>query len=140
MNRVRGGDDAGMVTAFVVCITMALILFIGLVLDGGSVLAARREAIDEADGAARAAAQAISSPTRRSPATAIDPGQATAEVDRFLGPTGHSGTTVVSGDMVTVTVSFTQPLFILGAAGLFSVRVTGAGTAHAVRGVRVAAP
>lgn len=129
-----------MVTAFVVGITLALILFIGLILDGGYTLAARREAIDEADGAARAATQAVGFPTRTSLATGIDPGRAEDAVARFLGPTGHSGTTVVSGDTVTVTVSFTQPMYILGAAGLVSVRVTGRGTAHAVRGVGDPAP
>ena len=38
-------DEAGMVTALVVSITAALLLFTGLVLDGGYLLAARREAI-----------------------------------------------------------------------------------------------
>jgi hypothetical protein len=41
----------------------------------------------------------------------------------------------VSGDTVTVTVSFRQPMFVLGAGGLFSVTVTGRGTARAVRGI-----
>jgi uncharacterized membrane protein len=137
----RGGAaEVGMVTAFVVIITLALVLFIGLVLDGGYTLAARREAIDEADGAARAAAQAITPATRSSSGAVLDPGQAQTAVDTFLGPTGHSGRASVSGDAVTVTVSFPQRLYILGAGGLFSVTVTGRGTARAVRGVETDAP
>ena len=130
---VRG--EAGMVTAFVVAITLALVLFIGLVLDGGYTLAARREAIDEADGAARAAAQAISLTSRASSVATIDPARAQGAVDTFLAPVGHVGHATVDGDTVTVTVSFRQPMYVLGAGGLFSVTVTGRGAARAVRGV-----
>ncbi|MDP9073354.1 MAG: pilus assembly protein TadG-related protein [Actinomycetota bacterium] len=133
MSRAR--DQAGTVTVFVVSMTMALVLFIGLVLDGGATLAARREAIDEADGAARAAAQAIAPPTRGSAVATIDPGRAQGAVDAFLAPTGHGGQAVVQGDAVTVTVSFRQPMYVLGAGGLMSVTVTGRGTARAVSGI-----
>jgi uncharacterized membrane protein len=133
-------DERGMVTAFVVLITLALVLFIGLVLDGGYTLAARREAIDEADGAARAAAQAINLRTRASGRAVLDPGQAQAAVDSFLSPTGHRGLASASGDTVTVTVSFSQRLYILGAGGLFSVTVSGRGTAQAVSGIEGASP
>jgi uncharacterized membrane protein len=133
--RRRDRDETGMVTAFVVLITVALIMFIGLVLDGGYTLAARREAIDEADGAARAAAQAVNLQTRTARRPVLDPRQAQAAADSFLAPTGHTGQVTVAGDMVTVTVSFRQRLYILGAGGLFSVLVTGRGTARAVTGV-----
>ncbi len=132
---MKGGDENGMVTAFVVLITLTLVLFIGLVLDGGYTLAARREAIDEADGASRAAAQAIDPLTRTAPAAVLDAAQAQAAVDTFLRPTGHTGQASMSGDTVTVTVSFPQRLYMLGAGGLFSVTVRGRGTARAVRGV-----
>jgi len=135
----RRRDEAGMVTAFVVVITLALVLFIGLVLDGGYTLAARREAIDEADGAARAAAQSVDPLTRTSHQTVLDSGQAQAAVDLFLIPTGHQGRAVVNGDLVTVTISFSQPLYILGAGGLFSITVTGHGSARAVPGVQTGA-
>ena len=124
-----------MVTAFVVIITLALVMFIGLVLDGGYTLAARREAIDEADGAARAAAQALNLQTRTSHGAVLDPADAQAAVDSYLAPTGHTGQVTVNGDTVTVTVSFRQPTYILGAGGLFSVTVTGRGSAQAVTGV-----
>lgn len=137
MTRVprRALDESGMVTAFVVLMTLSLVMFIGLVLDGGYTLAARREAIDEADGAARAAAQALTLETRGSRVAVLDPGRAQAAVDAFLIPAGHSGRASVTGDTVTVTVSFPQRLYILGAGGLFSVTVTGRGTARAVPGV-----
>jgi Flp pilus assembly protein TadG len=135
MNDRRVRDEAGMVTAFVVSITVALVLFIGLVLDGGYTLAARRQAIDEADGAARAGAQANSLSSRGSSVAPIDPARAQAAVDAFLAPVGHHGQTSVYGDTVTVAVSFRQPMYVLGAGGLFSVTVTGRATARAVRGI-----
>ena len=133
---MRRWDDDGMVTAFVVSITAALLLFVGLVVDGGYLLAARREAIDEADGAARAAAQAIAIPARGSGTLSIDPARAQAAVDNFLAPTGHRGTVFVKGNRVVVTVSFSHRMVILGAGGLVARTVSGRGTADLVRGIR----
>jgi uncharacterized membrane protein len=130
-------DEAGMVTAFVVSITAALLLFIGLVLDGGYLLAARREAIDEAEGAARAAAQAVATPARAGSLT-LDPARAQAAVDNFLAPTGHRGVATVNGDVVVVTVSFSHPMLILGIGGLTARTVTGTGTARVERGIGTA--
>jgi hypothetical protein len=61
----RLGDESGMVTAFVVIFTLALVLMAGLVLDGGLALAAKVQAIDDGQAAARAGAQAIDIPTYR---------------------------------------------------------------------------
>jgi uncharacterized membrane protein len=135
---IRRVDEQGMVTAFVVSITAALLLFVGLVLDGGYLLAARREAIDEADAAARAAAQSIATPARSGGSLSLDPARAQAAVDRFLAPTGHHGVAVVNGEVVLVTVSFPQRMVILGVGGLAARTVTGKGTAHVVRGIKTA--
>jgi hypothetical protein len=129
-----GRDERGVVTAFVIVLTTALILVAGLVLDGGYTVAARREAIDEADGAARAAAQALAVSTRGG-TIALDAGRAQAAVDAFLAPTGHAGEATVQGDAVTVTVSFSRRMLILGVGGLVSARVTGRGSARAVPGI-----
>jgi uncharacterized membrane protein len=128
-----------MITALVVTITTALLLFTGLVLDGGYLLASRREAINEADGAARAAAQAIATVARNAATLTLDPARAQAAVDDFLAPTGHRGTAVVDGDVVVVTVSFSQRMLILGLGGLTARSVTGRGTARLERGTGTAA-
>jgi hypothetical protein len=130
-------DERGIVTMFVVSMTTAMILVVGLVLDGGYTLAARRQALDEADGAARAAAQAVA-PATRNGLVVLDAAQAQSAVDAFLAPTGHVGQAVVQGDVVTVTVSFRHQMLILGIGHLLSVPVTGRGTARAVRGRRSA--
>ena len=57
--RRRLGDEEGMVTAFVVIFTLALLDMAGLVLDGGLSLAAQVHAIDDAQAAARAVARRV---------------------------------------------------------------------------------
>jgi Flp pilus assembly protein TadG len=131
-------DERGVITIFVVTMTTAMILVVGLVLDGGYTLAARREALDEADGAARAAAQAVS-PSARDGVVILDAARAQSAVNTFLAPTGHSGRATVQGDVVTVSVSFPHRMLILGIGHLLSVRVTGRGSARAVRGIRTEA-
>ena len=130
-------DDAesGMVTAFVVIFTLALLLMAGLVLDGGLALAAKVQAIDDAQAAARAGAQAIDIPTyRASGQITLDPAQATADAERYLAAAGHTGTVQVNGEQVTVTVTITQATQILSLAGIDHLTETGTGTATAEQG------
>jgi hypothetical protein len=120
------------VTAFVVVFTLALILMAGLVLDGGLTLAAKIQAINEAQAAARAGTQAIDLATFRATGQiTLDPAQATTDADNYLAAAGHTGTVEVNGDQVTVTVSITQPMQILSIAGINHLTVTGTGTATA---------
>ena len=112
-NRVRlrgrlGDTESGMVTAFTVIFTLALLLMAGLVLDGGLALAAKVQAIDDA--------------------------QAAADAKRYLAAAGHTGTVSVNGKQVTVTVTITQPTQILSLAGIDHLTETGTGTATAEQG------
>jgi hypothetical protein len=130
--RSRMGKEDGTVTAFVVVFTLALILMAGLVLDGGLTLAAKIQAINEAQAAARAGTQAIDLSTFRATGQiTLDSAQATTDADNYLAAAGHTGTVEVNGDQVTVTVSITQPMQILSIAGINHLTVTGTGTATA---------
>lgn len=129
-------DEEGMVTAFVVIFTFALLLLAGLVIDGGLTLAARVQAIDEAQAAARAGAQAINLPLFRSTGQVVlDPAQARQAAESYLTATGHSGTVAINGNDVEVTVSITQPMQILGIGGIGSLSVIGHGNAIPEHGV-----
>jgi len=135
MNRAHR-DERGVVTVFVLVLSVALILAAGLVIDGGDLLAARREAIAAADSAARAGAQALDAQAlNTSGATQLDPAQADAAAQDALRAGGYQGSVAVTGTRITVTVHINQPLYVLGLAGLGSKTVTGASTARAVRGV-----
>src|ERR1700678_2851410 len=114
-----GEPDSGMVTAFVVIFTVALIVMAGLVLDGGLALAAKVQAIDDAQAAARAGAQAIDLPTYRPTGQiALDPSEASADAERYLATGGHTGTVAVNGEQVTVTVTISEPTQILSLAAI----------------------
>ncbi len=143
------GSDEGRVTAFTVVFATAVLLFAGLVLDGGLALAAKVRAVGEAQEAARAGAQAIDLGAYRADGTLrLDPDRAAALARSYLtgAHTADAGTdtgtdtgpaaaaVTVSGDSVTVTVSATQSTRLLGLVGVHSIRVTGTGTAHPDRG------
>lgn len=132
----RTGRDSGQVTAFVVVMAAALILMIGLVLDGGLTLAARERALGQAQEAARAGAQAINLATYRQDGDLVlNPGQAVADADAYLASIDATGTATATGGRVTVTVTIVQPLQILDAAGLHAVTVHATATAVPVRGI-----
>ena len=134
--RARLGEpESGMVTAFVVIFTLALIVMAGLVLDGGLALSAKVQAIDDAQAAARAGAQALDIPLYRSTGQiTLDPAEATADAERYLANAGKTGTVQVTGEQVTVTVTISQPTQILSLAGIDHITVAGTGTATAEQG------
>ena len=98
----------------------------------GLALAAKVGAIDDAQAAARAGAQAIDIPLYRATGQmTLDPQAADADAERYLASTGRTGTVTVAGDQVTVTVSVTQPTQILSIVGIDSIGVSGTGSATA---------
>jgi len=125
-----------MVTAFVTILVVAILFVIGLVLDGGYVLAAKREANNVAEQAARAGAQEVSEDVlRRDDRVELEDGAAVAAAEAFMRRTGHRGTAEVVDGRVVVEVEIDRSLLILGAAGLADVVVTGHGSARPVVGV-----
>ena len=134
--RDRWREEDGAITVFVVGLTFALMLVAGLVYDGGRILAARRQAHDLADNAARAAAQAVDLDALRAGASpTLDPLAAQVAAETYLADTGYEGEVTVSADRVEVTVSITTPMALLQLAGLTERTVTATGEARIVRGV-----
>ncbi|WP_343577597.1 pilus assembly protein TadG-related protein [Mycobacterium sp.] len=124
-----------MVTAFVVIFTMALLAMAGLVLDGGLALSAKVRAINDAQAAARAGAQAIDIPVyRRSGTITLDPAEAVADAQGFLAAAGEHGSVTVAGETVEVTVTITEPTQILSVVGVDQLTVTGTGSATVEQG------
>jgi hypothetical protein len=139
IERLRG--ERGTVTAFVVVFTLALLLLAGLVVDGGLTLAARTKAINEAQAAARAGAQAIDLATYRATGDLVlNPGQARQAALAYLAETGHDGTVEIVGNAVDVQVRITQPMQILGLGGIGQLTVSGHGVARPEHGVEAAEP
>ena len=134
MSRFR--DEDGMVTAFVTIFVVALLFVIGLVLDGGYLLAAKQEAANVAAQAARAGAQQLDVDQFRSDSSVdrLDIPAAEAAAEAFLQRVGKEGEAHADEERVTVTVRIHRKLLILGIAGLGDKTVTGTGEARGVQG------
>ncbi len=108
--------DRGSITGFIAVIALSLIMVVGMVYDGGQVIAAQAAARSAADKAARAGAQEIDLATLRATGeTTLNRHQAEIAALDYLDRVGVSGTVAVSGSSVTVTVTINQPMHILPA-------------------------
>lgn len=133
-------SEQGSVTAFVALLLVALFVLIGLVLDGGSALAAHQAATNEAEQAARAGAGALSVDALRSGSLAIDQQEAVAAATAFTVASGHPGSASVSSGTVVVHVAYRIPTVILGIVGIRSMPVSASARAIDVHGVTVGSP
>jgi uncharacterized membrane protein len=128
--------ETGTVTVFVTVFMTTLLLVAGLVIDGGQVLAARREASYLAESAARAGAQEVDIVALRTTGgAALDPDAAQHRAQRYLASAGVHGVVRVDGDTVSVDVTITRHLSLLGIVGIKEATVSANGTAHTDRGV-----
>jgi uncharacterized membrane protein len=126
-------SEHGAISVFVVVVTVAVVAVAGLVLDGGRLLAARREAQDIAANAARAGAQALDEEQLRAGRTVIDPPAGATAVARYLSQTPATGTSSVSGETVTVRVRMPVRMLLPFTGGRRTVTATQ--RARAVQGV-----
>jgi Putative Flp pilus-assembly TadE/G-like len=124
-------DQQGRVSAFVVVLTTACLLFAGLVLDGGLALAAKTRAIGQAQEAARAGAQELDLTTYRATGVfRLDPTHARAAAQRYLTTVHATGAVTATDNTVAVTVTTRTPTQLLGLIGIREITVTGAGRAE----------
>jgi hypothetical protein len=108
-------EDPGQVAAVFVVFALGLMVVVGLISDGGMLLAARRNLLHLADGAARAGATAVDPATIRQTADGtVDPEAARAAVSRYLDLAGFTGQVEVvpAPDGVSVRLAEEQhPMF-----------------------------
>ncbi len=130
----------GSIAVFVVLMLVALLVLLGLVVDGGSAFAARQAATDEAEQAARAGAGAISVDALRSGVVQVDGQAAVAVAEAFTVRSGHPGTASVSGGVVTVSVHYRISTVLLGIVGIDTLPVSGTASAVDIHGVTVGSP
>jgi Flp pilus assembly protein TadG len=128
----RRRDDRGASTAIVVLFAIALLSVAGLVIDGGYTLASKRAAMNHAEQAARAGADALSQAALRDGTPTVDPAKAAAAARRYLDSVGAHGTITVTGDTVSVTVADQHDTAILSAVGVSSISVRATATARSI--------
>ncbi len=133
-------DQAGSMSAFVALLLVALMVLLGLVVDGGTALSARQAAADEAEQAARAGAGALSVEALRTGSLQLDPGAAVAAAEAFASEAGHPGTATASGAVVTVRIHFRVATQVLGIVGIHSLPVSAVASATDIQGVTAGSP
>ncbi len=116
-------------------VAVALLALAGLVIDGGMALAAKRQAIDVAEQAARAGAGQLSIGALHGGRLGLDRPAAIAAADRYLRRAHMPGFATASGDQVTVRVAFEQSTLILGIIGIDQLHITASASAIDTHGV-----
>jgi Flp pilus assembly protein TadG len=131
--QTRRDDDRGAITLFVVVFTVALLVAVGLVVDGGGKVRALQRADEAAREAARAGSQMLDVPAAvRGDDVSIDPASAGRAARAYLDAAGVEGTVDVQGDAVQVSTSVTYRPVFLGVAGVGPITVTGSASARPI--------
>lgn len=135
--RGRMSDDRGSVSVWAIGATVASMLLLGLVLDGGTMLRARSDAFSLASAAARAGAQHLDPGAAVEGSTVLDPVAAEQAALDYLTTRGATGTVTVTAETITVTVATTANLQLLSLAGADTASFSATSTVNVVK---VAAP
>jgi len=144
-NVTAAGRDAGSVTVLVAVLGFALLLMLGLVVDGGRQLIAYRRAANDAEQAARAGAGALNPAGLRTGTYILSPAAAAAAARRYLSASQPDGritasSITVTGNTVAVAVTIRRTTTFLAGVGITGVSATGRGRAQLVHGVAVEDP
>ena len=137
-HRADQGADQGSVTVFTALAALALLLMVGLVVDGGG----RMRAVGRADRiAAEAARAAVQAADTRGRTLTLDRPAALAAATSSLRAAGVAGEVTVTGPRTAhVEVTVTGTDLILGLVGSGRYAVTGAADAALAAGVETGDP
>jgi Flp pilus assembly protein TadG len=132
----RCRTEQGSATLWMVFATIIILAVCGLVFDGGTLISAKSDAINNAEEAARAGAQAVDVGTVLSSGGVgrLDPAEATGRAEAFLARNGWVGTVTADTTSVTVTVTRSQSMTFLQTFGVGSRTITGTATARPQHG------
>ena len=125
LRRVPVRDERGSISLFAIVAVVAILVVLGLVVDGGARIRALQHADDTAREAARAGGEALqAAPAIRGEAALGDTSAGRRAAQNYLAGAGVSGSVSVSGDRIVVNTTTTVDPIFLGLIGI------GAGTAH----------
>jgi Flp pilus assembly protein TadG len=123
-------SDRGSATAWALGVVVVVALLSGAVLDGGNAMAARVQALDVAQQAARAGANQLDlAALREQGVVRLNPGAAQATAAAFLAQSHITGTATATAEQITVTVTRSQPTLMLQAVGVKTLSMTATATA-----------
>jgi Flp pilus assembly protein TadG len=129
--------DEGRISVFFAIALTAIIVIIGLTVDGSGRFRMMQRADNIAAEAARAGGQALDAGQAISGgAKVVDPELATSAAQAYLASTGVTGTVQIAADRqhLTVTVTIPYRTVMLSYIGITEVTVTGRATAQLITG------
>lgn len=132
----RLAGDRGAATMWMTFGVVIVLSVCGLTFDGGMLISAKRQAINNAEEAARAGAQALDPAAvyGTGPRT-LDPAAAVARAEAFIAANGWTGYATATPTGVTVTIERTQTMTFLTMFGVADKTVAGTATARPYQGL-----
>lgn len=135
MTTIRSKLERGEASPMVLVLVAAVVLVIGLVVDGGAKMTAASESSATAQQAARAGAQTLNALPAAGGTAHLDPGGAAAAAQDYLTQAGATGSVSVnSPTSIEVTVTSTADTVFLGVIGINSVSATRTATVDLISG------
>ena len=133
---VRCSCDAerGSVTLLVAVLAVALLIAIGLVVDGGQHISATQLADNAAGEAARAAGQQITGAAVLGAPPQADTARAAQAARNYLDAADVAGTVTVNGSEITITTTVQRQPILLSIAGVTTITGTGNASVRLARG------
>jgi hypothetical protein len=125
MNTLRSRLERGEVSELVAVVFVAIVLVIGLVVDGGAKMTAASEASSIAQQAARVGGQPLDSLPADGGTAHLDAGSAAAAAQSYLDQAGVDGSVrIINDSTIEVTVTSTEGTTFLGLIGINTVSAT----------------
>ncbi|MEV6899669.1 hypothetical protein [Amycolatopsis sp. NPDC051372] len=122
--------DRGSISVLILSLSAALIIGIGIAVDGARKAQAYSDATAVAEEAARAGGQALDvADLAAGQDAAVVPAQAVAAAQAYLEAADVTGDVAVEGDRIVVDAAITRPTVFLGAIGITATTVHGHGVA-----------
>jgi Flp pilus assembly protein TadG len=130
----RCDAEQGSVTLFVAVLAVALLIVIGLVVDGGQHITATQLADNAAGETARAAGQQITGAAVLGAPPEADTARAVQAARDYLDAAQVAGTVTVSGSEITITTTVQRQPILLSIAGVTTIIGTGSASVRLARG------
>lgn len=127
-------DERGSAAMWIIFLTVGMLAMGALVIDGGYVMASKREAARTAEQAARVASDQLDLDSVRTGGSDVNVGAAADAARSYLASARERGTVSIDGDEVTVTVSKTHRTILMSAFGKSRFTVRSSATATSIDG------
>ena len=125
-------DERGSITPFFVVLVPALVLIIGLVVDGAGKIQANENAQAIASGASRVAANAVAAQVVANGGLSLDNNRAQIAASDYIEASGMTGTVSVVGNRISVSVETSYATKFVSIIGITTLPAEASATAEII--------